>query len=99
MMPGTDGIEATAAIRSLDGDSFKTVPIIALTANAMSGMREMFLQNGFSDYLPKPIEMSKLHEIMEKWTPEAKREKAEPPEGADAKNILPDISDLLGMGS
>ena len=77
MMPGMDGIEATAAIRALEGEYFKQVQIIALTANALSGMREMFLSNGFSDYLAKPIEISKLNAIMEKWTPTEKREKAE----------------------
>jgi signal transduction histidine kinase/CheY-like chemotaxis protein len=74
MMPGMDGIEATAAIRALEGKYYKQLPIIALTANALSGMREMFLSNGFSDYLAKPIEINKLNAIMEKWVPEEKRE-------------------------
>jgi CheY-like chemotaxis protein len=69
MMPEMDGMEATAAIRALEGDRFQTVPIIALTANAVVGMRETFLQNGFSDYLPKPIELAKLNEMMGKWIP------------------------------
>ncbi|GHS90163.1 hypothetical protein AGMMS49957_15370 [Synergistales bacterium] len=77
-MPEMDGMEATAAIRAIEGDYFKTVPIIALTANAMVGMREMFLQNGFSDYLAKPIEIAKLNEMMEQWVPREKWEKAEP---------------------
>ncbi|MDR0648644.1 MAG: response regulator [Synergistaceae bacterium] len=78
MMPEMDGMETTAAIRALEGDYFKTVPIVALTANAVVGMKEMFLQNGFSDYLAKPIEIAKLNEMMEKWIPNDKREKAEP---------------------
>jgi HPt (histidine-containing phosphotransfer) domain-containing protein len=49
------------------------MPIVALTANAIAGMREMFLQNGFSDFLSKPIEIPKLAEIMEKWIPAEKR--------------------------
>jgi CheY-like chemotaxis protein len=53
------------------------IPIIALTANAISGMREMFLHNGFNDYLAKPIEISKLNELMEKWIPREKRQKPE----------------------
>jgi signal transduction histidine kinase/ligand-binding sensor domain-containing protein/CheY-like chemotaxis protein len=73
MMPGLDGIETTTAIRSEPGDYFSQLPIIALTANAMSGMREMFLKNGFNDYLSKPIEVSKLAEIMERWVPVDKR--------------------------
>ncbi|MDR3341771.1 MAG: response regulator [Treponema sp.] len=76
MMPEMDGIEATAAIRALDRDYVRYLPIIALTANAISGMREMFLEKGFSDYLAKPIDIAKLDEIMEKWIPRAKRFKA-----------------------
>jgi signal transduction histidine kinase/DNA-binding NarL/FixJ family response regulator len=77
MMPEMDGIEATAAIRAMEGEYFRTVPIIALTANAISGMREMFLQNGFNDFLSKPIEISKLNEIIERWIPKEKKMKRE----------------------
>ena len=68
-MPGMDGIEATKRIKELSGNDarFNSVPIIALTANAVSGMREMFLANGFDDYLSKPIETNKLNSILEKW--------------------------------
>jgi len=52
----------------------KEVPIIALTANAISGMKEMFLSKGFSDYLSKPIEIAKMNEIIGKWMPRDKRE-------------------------
>jgi CheY-like chemotaxis protein len=73
MMPEMDGIEATALIRAMQGEYFQKVPIIALTANAVSGMREMFLQNGFNDFLSKPIELAKLNEIMKHWVPPEKR--------------------------
>ena len=72
MMPGMDGIETMAAIRALGG-RFEKLPIIALTANAMSGMREVFLENGFDDFLSKPIEISKLDKLIEQWVPEDKR--------------------------
>jgi signal transduction histidine kinase/CheY-like chemotaxis protein len=83
MMPGMDGIETTANIRALEGDYFKQVPIIALTANAILGMREMFLENGFNDYLAKPVELTRLNEIMERWIPKSKRQekKTEPQAG------------------
>ncbi|MDR1308452.1 MAG: response regulator [Deltaproteobacteria bacterium] len=71
MMPGLDGLAATAAIRALPGRG--DVPIIALTANAVSGMREMFLRSGFNDFLSKPIEVKRLFEIMERWIPAEKR--------------------------
>jgi signal transduction histidine kinase/CheY-like chemotaxis protein len=74
MMPEMDGIEATAIIRSLEGERFRTMPIIALTANAVVGMREMFINNGFNDFLSKPIDVSKLDEILDRWIPAEKRE-------------------------
>jgi signal transduction histidine kinase/CheY-like chemotaxis protein len=73
MMPGMDGIEALTHIRALEGDYFKQLPIIALTANALSGMEEMFLSKGFNDYLAKPIEISKLNALIEKWIPPERR--------------------------
>jgi CheY-like chemotaxis protein len=76
MMPEMDGVEATGAIRALPDDYFKTVPIIALTANAVTGMREMFLENGFSDYLAKPIEINNLKEMIRRWIPESMQQRA-----------------------
>jgi CheY-like chemotaxis protein len=75
MMPGMDGIEATTRIRTLGGSNelCRGVPIIALTANAVTGMKEMFLENGMDDYVAKPIESRKLYEIIEKWIPRGKR--------------------------
>ncbi|MCL2008545.1 MAG: ATP-binding protein [Treponema sp.] len=70
MMPELDGIETTTTIRALGVQ----VPIIALTANAVSGMREIFLERGFNDFLPKPIEVSKLDEVLKRWIPEEKKE-------------------------
>ena len=80
MMPEMDGIEATATIRKLEmrneelGKSGKQIPIIALTANAVVGMREMFIKNGFNDFLSKPIDVGKLDEILDKWIPKEKKE-------------------------
>ena len=80
MMPGMDGIEATSAIRTWEKEQresgagpHKQVPIIALTANAVSGMKEMFLEKGFSDFLAKPIDVSKMEEILLQWLPEEKK--------------------------
>jgi CheY-like chemotaxis protein len=73
MMPGMDGVEATAAIRALEGDWFQDIPIIALTANAVAGMREEYLSKGFSDFVSKPIEIPKLEEVMDRWIPQEKR--------------------------
>jgi CheY-like chemotaxis protein/nitrogen-specific signal transduction histidine kinase len=64
MMPGMDGLEAARQIRSLDGYDFKSPPIVALTANAVHGMREMFLGRGFDDFLAKPVDCSKLERLL-----------------------------------
>jgi CheY-like chemotaxis protein len=71
MMSGMDGIETAAAIREFN----KTVPIIALTANAVSGMKELFLEKGFNDFLSKPIEIAKLDALVAKWIPADKKVK------------------------
>jgi len=73
MMPEMDGIEATKIIRTLEGEYYRQVPIIALTANALIGMKEMFLANGFNDYLSKPIELSKLDDVLATWVPAEKQ--------------------------
>ncbi|MDR2785823.1 MAG: response regulator [Treponema sp.] len=72
-MPGMDGTETTAAIRALDQDYVQKLPIIAITANAVSGLREYFLARKFNDYLLKPISAGGLREILEKWMPPEKR--------------------------
>jgi len=58
-MPVVDGVEATRAIRKL-GDQYLKLPIIALTANAMSGDEEHYLGLGMNDYVPKPIDPDRL---------------------------------------
>ena len=73
MMPEMDGVEAARSIRALGEDYYKSLPIIALTANAITGMKEMFLANGFNDYLSKPIEIDKLDDILAAWIPKEKQ--------------------------
>jgi response regulator RpfG family c-di-GMP phosphodiesterase len=75
MMPGMDGVEAAARIRDIDKNDkyYRDLPVIMLTANALSGHKEQFLQSGVNDFLAKPIEMKKLNAILEKWTPEKAR--------------------------
>jgi signal transduction histidine kinase/ActR/RegA family two-component response regulator len=68
MMPGMDGIEAVRIIRSETGTEYaRTIPVIALTANALAGNETMFLNNGFQAFLSKPIDMSKLDGILAAW--------------------------------
>jgi len=71
MMPDMDGIEAVAEIRKL-GEKYKSLPIIALTANAVQGAKEMFLLNEFNDFISKPIDIQKMIEILINWLPKEK---------------------------
>jgi len=75
MMPEMNGIEATAIIRAMEDPYYKQVPIIALTANAVTGTREMFMENGFNDFLSKPIDTVMLNTILKKFIPEEKQQK------------------------
>lgn len=72
MMPEMDGVETAHKIRAKAGSYFQNVPIIALTANAIGGAREMFLEEGFQEYVAKPIEMSHLERVLRKYIPEDK---------------------------
>jgi signal transduction histidine kinase/CheY-like chemotaxis protein len=80
MMPEMDGIETTKRIRESAGENpyYANLPIIALTANAIFGTKEMFLSSGFNDFLSKPIDLVKLDTILAKWLPKEKQEKQEP---------------------
>ncbi|MCL2009690.1 MAG: ATP-binding protein [Synergistaceae bacterium] len=68
MMPEIDGIEATRVIRNeIETEYALKVPVVALTANALVGNREMFLANGFNDFLAKPIDVIRLDKVLNKW--------------------------------
>ena len=62
-MPEVDGIEATRLIRELPGE-VRNLPIVALTANAMKGDRELYLEAGMSDYLSKPVDKEALRAVL-----------------------------------
>ena len=71
-MPGMDGVETTEYIRNLANERKNSVPIIALTADAMKGVKEQLLSKGMSDFLSKPIIMADLYKILLRWLPENK---------------------------
>ena len=76
MMPEMDGIEATRIIREDCGVNGRTPIVIALTANAMAGVREKFLNNGFQDFIAKPLDRKPLNEVLSRWIPNAYKQKA-----------------------
>ena len=67
MMPETDGEMAMQEIRKIKTYNYSDVPIIALTANATTGAGKMYTSMGFDDFLPKPIEIPNLHQIIYRW--------------------------------
>ncbi|MDR3279319.1 MAG: response regulator [Synergistaceae bacterium] len=85
MMPEMDGIEATRVIRRMDHEYARTVPIVALTANALSGSEEMFLSNGFNGFISKPIDLLRLDLELNKWVPRS----ACPESGEKPREIMP----------
>ncbi|MCD7725639.1 MAG: ATP-binding protein [Clostridiales bacterium] len=72
MMPEMDGIEAARLIRAIGAEYTDQLPIVALSANAVQGMEEEFLENGMNDFLPKPIELARLADILQRWLPPEK---------------------------
>ena len=76
-MPGMDGIETLAAMKELADNMNAETPVIALTANAVAGARDMYLQAGFTDYLSKPIESEKLEKKLMQYLPAEKVKKTE----------------------
>jgi signal transduction histidine kinase/ligand-binding sensor domain-containing protein/CheY-like chemotaxis protein len=110
MMPEMDGLDAVALIRAWEKEQRRKkplefpneTPIVALTANAVSGMREMFLERGFNDFLSKPIDVSKLDELMGRWIPKDKRERTgprleKPRKEDEALPVIPGVDTARGV--
>lgn len=72
MMPSLDGIQTLKMAKKMPENKSAKAPTIALTANAISGAKEMFLKEGFTDYLSKPIEPRSLEEMLVKYLPSKK---------------------------
>ena len=71
MMPGFDGVETLKRIRELRNGMYQDLPVIALTANTVSGAREMFRNEGFTEFVPKPIERMVLERVLRKVLPKS----------------------------
>lgn len=72
MMPELDGIETLKRMKQMETYPCKETPVIALTANAIVGVREMYISEGFDDYLSKPIAGDELEKMLQKYIPEEK---------------------------
>jgi CheY-like chemotaxis protein len=103
MMPIMDGIEATRLIRNMDTEYARTIPIISLTANALAGNEQMFLEKGFNAFLSKPINILKLDSIINKWVRDETREKnfetrmTDPPEEEEVEIKIEGIETANGL--
>ncbi len=69
MMPGFDGVETLKKLREIRNGMYQNLPVIALTANTVSGAREMFRNEGFTEFIPKPIERTVLERVLRKVLP------------------------------
>lgn len=85
MMPDMDGVETLHKIRQKPGLYYQSLPVIAFTANAIGGAREMFMAEGFNDFIAKPIELSVLERILRRYIPAQMQLPVEEEETATAK--------------
>ena len=69
MMPEMNGIDTLECIRKLNGEQFRILPVVSLTANVVNGAREMFLDAGFSDFISKPIDIEKMEKTLKTLLP------------------------------
>ena len=99
MMPELDGVETTRIIRRFHME-YEDVPIIALTANAVEGTKEMFLKEGMNDFVAKPIELRILAAKMKHWLPLEKIKRVSDEDinvtqkKEETKEKIPPIADL-----
>ena len=90
MMPDKNGIETLKELRALSDSPNADTPAICLTANAVSGARETYLNAGFDDYLTKPVEPEKLEDMLIKYLPEEKLQAAADNDAAGKQSAIPD---------
>jgi len=102
-----DGIEATKKIRALGTEYAVSIPVIALTANAISGNEQKFLDEGFQAFLSKPINMAKLDAVLKEWivggeqSPDTSGQPGDSAQPADSDRVLtveiPGVNAKLGL--
>ncbi len=96
-MPGMDGIETLQKIRE-DAEAIRAdVPVIALTANAIAGAREMYMEKGFCDYLTKPVDIKALSDMLKRWIPEEKIRRMDEAAGTGVEDGA-DAMEITGVG-
>ena len=72
MMPEMDGMEAVAIIRALPENKYKSLVVVALTANVVGEARELFMNGGMNDFLSKPMDLLEVERVLKEWLPREK---------------------------
>ncbi|MCM1039748.1 MAG: ATP-binding protein [Ruminococcus sp.] len=93
MMPEMDGVETLHKIRQKPGSYFQALSVIAFTANAIGGAREMFMDEGFTDFIAKPIELSVLERMLRRYIPVQKQISVEEDMEDTTENSLKESTD------
>lgn len=94
-MPGMDGIETLHRLKDLYPEKTSKIPIIALTASAILGDKEKLLQEGYTDYLPKPVVIADMEEMMARYLGESPKSAASDIRGDTAPEGSSDISEEI----
>ena len=99
VMPEMGGIETLRAIRNMESEHYKNVPVVAVTATAMNGIREMFEAAGFQAYIPKPIDIKQLEEVVLRFVSADKimYGAAETEEDAETTLYIPGVDTAAGI--
>jgi signal transduction histidine kinase/CheY-like chemotaxis protein/HPt (histidine-containing phosphotransfer) domain-containing protein len=101
MMPGMDGIETTALIRKMEDPWFQKIPVVALSANAVTGMRNTFLEAGMDDFISKPIDAAELNATLLTWLPPDKitvfQPEAKEEESTEFEELLRELHKITDM--
>lgn len=90
MMPDKDGIETLKEMKGIKDTPNAETPVICLTANAISGMREMYINSGFDDYITKPVDPDRLESMLLQYIPKGKIAPASEDDGED-DYFIPDF--------
>jgi len=87
MMPELDGVDVTKIIRAMPDEKYQKLPIVALTANVVGDVRDMFLENGMNDFLSKPLENKEIERVLREWLPPEKTGAAETASTAEGSKL------------
>ncbi|MBR3683695.1 MAG: response regulator [Lachnospiraceae bacterium] len=99
MMPVMDGVEATRRLRKMEGEYYRKLPVIALTANAMKEAQQLFFDAGMNGFVSKPIQMNEICRVIREWLPKELLESGEASlKSADANNAETALDGLVIQG-